>query len=74
MKFKKEILIGIVMISVILISACVEEEEINPAVEEYGIKNEKLGIYVTSDIEENEIWPTASGYENKQSKRERLRC
>ena len=66
MKFKKEILIGIVMISVILISACVEEEEITPAVEEYRIKNEKLGIYVTPDVEENEIWPTA--YSNALNK------
>ena len=53
---KNEILFGIVLISVILISACVEEER-NPVTEEYT-KNEKLGIYVTPDVEENEIWPT----------------
>ncbi|MGD2248174.1 MAG: hypothetical protein PVF58_07180 [Candidatus Methanofastidiosia archaeon] len=52
----KKILVKIVIFSVVLISACVEEEG-KPAVEESEIKGEKLGIYVTPDVEESEIWP-----------------
>lgn len=56
-KFAKGIAL-IAIIGIVLISGCVVEEE-KSAVEECTTKNEKLGIYVTPDVEENEIWPTS---------------